>query len=525
MQKDLRVLLFEITKRCNAACDHCGSRCEIEGEESLTKEDILNTLRDIKQNIGTGVMLNISGGEPLMRKDLFEIMTEATALGFDWGMVTNGALITPDKIALMKASGMKTITISLDGLQETHNNLRHIPDGFNRVIDALKMLKQANFLDCLQITFTANHKNVYEFPEIYRIMRRIGIDSIRLGMIDDIGRASDNRGLMLTKEEMEFLFWFANKMNKRGKLPIEWGCPHYFHNKADKRGFLCFAGIYAASILANGDIFVCPNVPRRPEFIQGNIKKDSFSRVWEEGFTYFRNRPLPEGCKGCKYEKQCAGDSLHSMDFDTDTPKFCYHKIFEQDQHQRYQAFLEKKYGRLIKEQVGDDMTAPRVIMEPGAYADLRAIFHMGSKHPVSMYEQQLGLVGFKLGRDYVIRYVFPDDGHNRYKDFALFRKDNWNKALRETQVIRDNYYYSDDKADYVGTGGLRFLGFAHTHPIQSELRYSVGDEALHRRMSKLLKGNYIGILANPADDTIGAYVGEQIKQGNLILLSKGEES
>lgn len=521
MKIDLRNLLLEMTLRCNAACDHCGSRCETEGDGGLSKEDILGTLRDIKENIGTDVMINVTGGEPLMRRDLFEIMEGVTALGFDWGMVSNGALITEAVVDKMKVAGMKTITISLDGLQETHDSLRHIPDGFHKVLGALQMLKKADFLDCLQITFTANHRNVYEFPEIYRIMRRIGIDSIRIGFIDDIGRASDNQQLMLTKEEMEFLFWFVNRMNKKGKLPIEWGCPHYFHNKAEHRGFRCFAGIQAASILANGDIFVCPNVPRRPELIQGNIKQDSFSKVWREGFQYFRERLLPEMCKGCKYEKECAGDSIHSMDFEKNSPKFCYRRIFEEGQHKKYYEFLKRKYGRLVKEQVYDDENAPRVYIEPDAYEDMRRIFHMGMKHPLSMYEQQLGLVGFKLGRDYVVRYVFEDNGHLRYKDNAIFTKRLVKKALSETKIICENYYFSDDKGDYMGTGGLRLLGFAHTHPIQSELSYSVGDELIHRRMNKLLKGHYIGILANPSDDTIGAYVGAEILQANLILLSR----
>ncbi|MBR3438200.1 MAG: radical SAM protein, partial [Clostridia bacterium] len=76
----LYTLLIEITKKCNAACDQCGSRCDINSEEILTKEQILSAMRDLKENIGTYTMINISGGEPLLRKDLFEIMTEITAM-------------------------------------------------------------------------------------------------------------------------------------------------------------------------------------------------------------------------------------------------------------------------------------------------------------------------------------------------------------------------------------------------------------------------------------------------------------
>ena len=75
-------LLIEITQKCNAACDQCGSRCDIHGEEPLKAETILAALEDIKENIGTYTMLNITGGEPLLRQDLFEIMTKASRMGF-----------------------------------------------------------------------------------------------------------------------------------------------------------------------------------------------------------------------------------------------------------------------------------------------------------------------------------------------------------------------------------------------------------------------------------------------------------
>ena len=70
---DLRILLVEITQKCNAACEQCGSRCDSAGEEKLTKEEILSVFRDVKEHFGTGVMLNITGGEPLLRKEFLKI--------------------------------------------------------------------------------------------------------------------------------------------------------------------------------------------------------------------------------------------------------------------------------------------------------------------------------------------------------------------------------------------------------------------------------------------------------------------
>ena len=132
-----------------------------------------------------------------------------------------------------------------------------------------------------------------------------------------------------------------------------------------------------------------------------------------------------------------------------------------------------------------------------------------------------MGLVGYKTGDIYVIKYIFEDNGYKRYKDNAMFVKRIMDTARYETDVIKKNFPYSEDKDDYIGEHGkLEFLGFAHSHPVQSELQYSIGDELLHKRLVKKL-GNYIGILINPKDETIGAYIGEKIIQAELVILEK----
>ena len=230
----LYTLLIEITKKCNAACDQCGSRCDIHSEELLSKEQILAALADIKTHLGTGTMLNVTGGEPLLRRDLFEIMGQASAMGFDWGMVTNGSLITDGTIQKMRESGMKTITISVDGLRETHDSLRHLPGSFEHILAALKKLKAAAFLDHLQVTFTANRRNVSEFEALYRLLAPVGLDSIRVSVMDPIGRALDNADLLLTREEILYFSALVNRLNGAGRGPrIVWGCPHFLGGLLD----------------------------------------------------------------------------------------------------------------------------------------------------------------------------------------------------------------------------------------------------------------------------------------------------
>ena len=516
-------LLIEITKKCNAACDQCGSRCDIHSEEPLPAGAILAALRDIKENIGTYTMLNITGGEPLMRRDLFEIMTAASEMGFEWGMVTNGSLITEEVAEKMKLSGLKTVTISTDGLKETHDSLRHLPGSWDRIIAALKLLKAAAFLDHLQITFTANRRNVYEFEALYRIIAPIGIDSIRVSFMDPIGRAQEHTDLLLTREEILYLTGTVNRLNRAGRGPqIIWGCPHYLGTLLENRRFYCFAGIYNASVLANGDIFVCPNVERRPELIQGNILTDSFSEIWKNGFRVFRERTLPEKCRTCPHKDGCSGDSLHTRDFDTNEPRFCYRDDMEAPAAEKWKEAFFARHANLRFYEVSDGAPdAFELIIEPEAMRDISRYFHIGRLQPQSMYEQQMALIGFTYGNVGAVRYVIPCDGTLRAEDNAIFTNKILKTVDNELKIINNNYYKSADRA-LPGSAcdnakPMKFLGFIHSHPTQSELQYSVGDDDIHARMLKKF-GAYVGVLVNPAEGTMGAYYGKDLRQAKLVL-------
>lgn len=524
---DLRIILIEITQKCNMLCDQCGSRCNSHSGELLSKKDIIDALKDVKTNIGTDMMINISGGEPLMRTDLFDIMNEVSSMGFDWGMVSNGVLINDDVIERMKASQMKTITISIDGLEKTHDSLRHYNGAWKKIIENLKKLKAANFLDHLQVTFTANKRNVYEFKDLYDILNGIGLDSIRVSFIDPIGRAQDNLDLLLDTTEMEWLMNFANRVNNResiksGNTPIEWGCPHYLGKKLNRRTFECFTGINMASILYNGDIFVCPNVPRLPELVQGNIKEDSFSYIWKTGFEQFRNRKMfqSEQCRGCRHWKECKGDSIHTWDFENKKPKFCYSNFFEGNAANKRMESI-KQYREDIETgigfETGDTESNMTLIIEKEAWKDIKTFFHFGKKHPVSMHEQQLGLFGFRLSKyGYVLRYVYKSRIKRLDRDLAMFELDTMKEMQGELEILKRNIPESDDK-DKLLIGSIKFLGFMHSHPIQEELQYSIGDEAIHRVLARKYK-NYMGILVNPVKEAIGGYYGREIKELKLIV-------
>ena len=179
------ILFLEVTSRCNAFCDHCGSRCTADQKEELPAETFKNVLDSVAKHFGTkDIMINVTGGEPLMRKDLFEITGYADKLGFKWGLVTNGMLITDEVIEKMKKTHMSTISISLDGLKLTHEKFRHVPGCFDKIITAIQKLKKEDFIEHIQVTFIVTKKNIIELPEVYRLLNMLEIDSLRISGIE-----------------------------------------------------------------------------------------------------------------------------------------------------------------------------------------------------------------------------------------------------------------------------------------------------------------------------------------------------
>ena len=116
----LRWLFFEITDKCNLECRHCGSSCTTEGTY-LTANDIRRTLETIGTDKPT---ICLTGGEPLMHPDFFGIAECIRDMGFAWGMTTNATLIDDESAAKLRQAGMSTVSVSLDGTEKSHDQLR-----------------------------------------------------------------------------------------------------------------------------------------------------------------------------------------------------------------------------------------------------------------------------------------------------------------------------------------------------------------------------------------------------------------
>lgn len=312
---DLSYLFWECTLRCNINCLHCGSDCHRDYQQKdMPAKDFLEVCRCISQHYDPNhVMVIISGGEPLMRKDLEAVGIELNKMGFPWGMVTNGYAMTTQRFQNLLQAGLGSITLSLDGFEEAHNWLRGRNDSFQRALNTLRMMTQVPDLVCDAVT-CVTQRNIASLQEFKEFLIQQGLKRWRLFSIIPIGRAADNPDFQLSDEDLYNLVVFIRQTRREGRIRVDYGCEGFFgdlEGEVRNSFYFCRAGITVASVLADGSISACPNIDRA--FIQGNIYTDDFLDVWNKGFDAMRNREwLKTGvCEDCEAFKWCRGNGFH----------------------------------------------------------------------------------------------------------------------------------------------------------------------------------------------------------------------
>ena len=348
----LQQLFWESTLRCNVHCLHCGSDCSSsEITPDMPAEDFLRVIdQSVTPHVDPHkVLIIISGGEPLMRKDLAEVGAALKQRGYPWGMVTNGLALTEKRFKELMAAGLRSIAISFDGLELDHNWLRQHPLAFEGATRAIKLAAQYGVqrgstvvqhssklsntereaLNNIEqapapaeqpngliwdVVTCVNQRTINQLDEMQQYLWSLGVRNWRLITIDPMGRAAENPELILTPEQHRQVLDYIREKRKQG-LHISYSCegfmPDYEMEVRDHL-FHCAAGISIASILIDGSISACTSV--RGKYYQGNIYKDDFWEVWENGFEPYRNRKWMkklEPCNNCKLFRYCEGGGMH----------------------------------------------------------------------------------------------------------------------------------------------------------------------------------------------------------------------
>lgn len=529
----LRVLFWEATLRCNAYCAFCGSRCgDVPCTEELSQQEICQVLKQIADRLDASqIMLNVTGGEPLLRKDLTEIMQYAVSLGYHWGLVTNGMLLDAACIAGLQKAGLKTISVSIDGLHDTHDSLRGVQGGLAAVIRNLHLIAEAGFLEAVMITTVVSQRNIGELEQIKKLLKTLPVDVWRICPVDPIGRAADNRELCLTREQMRRVYDDIAKLRQE-RLPFQvtTSCSHYlgsYEFRTRAFPFQCHAGRTTGSILANGDIFVCPNVPRLPALLQGNVRTHDFVDVWNEGFAFFRDHESRHvgRCSGCAYYASCKADSLHTWDFTRSQPDFCMMdyammppSVADTCETRALSSVIQEIKGQ--QEKLSDAMVKAQslskdiVVITPDAVRCIFDHFAWGTAEP--SVEKLCALMG----------HIY----RNPETEEEAFIVCVETVLCLDTPAATDNTLVIDrhiekQVAAHAAAGGhsLLHVGYMHSHPNDLEIAMSAGDFTWHRYLYEDDWRKALTIILNPQKQHIAAYTGPAAGHTELHLLGYRE--
>lgn len=331
------VVVWETTYKCNAKCIHCGSDCaSVEKPKELTTAQCLDIIQDLEY-LGAKFVI-LSGGDPLLRKDLGALAAALNRADIDVGIITNALAVNEESIKVIKAMNTKGLGMSLDGAEPyMHDYIRGHKGTFNAVMNAIRLCKE-NGIEPSIVT-TIHKLNFAHLPKMRDLLISLGVKYWQIQYADFIGRMP--REAMLTEGQFFELSKFI--------LDLQVNYRKYFKavTGADVMGYMsdyatrlqgpwigCHAGMKALGLGSDGSVRGCLSL-QRDEYIEGYITPERRLRdIWNDKNAFAYNRQfdismLTGYCKECKYAYICKGGCIRSATSECDKRcnPYCLYKI------------------------------------------------------------------------------------------------------------------------------------------------------------------------------------------------------
>ncbi len=317
-------IAWEITGRCNLNCIHCRSSSTMGSDQGDFTLDEARSLIDEITSFAKPVVV-LSGGEPLLRKDVFEIASYGTAKGLRMALATNGTLVDDEVCEKIKQSGIRIVSLSLDGSRaEIHDDFRHQTGAFEATLRAAEYLKKNDIEFLINSSFTKRNQD--DIPNVYRLAGEIGAVAWYMFMVVPMGRGEELMAELISKEDYdEILRWHFDMELQETEMLVRPTCaPHYYRviqQEAKAKGIDfkrrnlkfgtggakgCIAAQSIAFIGSRGDVQPCSYFPRAA----GNVRDKSFREIWESSALFNDIRSFKDykgRCGSCEYLGVCGG--------------------------------------------------------------------------------------------------------------------------------------------------------------------------------------------------------------------------
>ena len=326
------VVIWNLIRRCNLTCKHCYSiSADIDFKGELSTDEVCTVMDDLKA-FGVPVLI-LSGGEPLLRPDIFELSRRAKDMGFYVGLSSNGTLIDADNINDIAAVGYDYVGISIDGIKKTHDLFRRKQGAFDASMDGIRLCREHGIKVGLRFTLTED--NAVELPDMLQLMQAEDINKFYLSHLNYAGRGNRNRDsdvqLGITRQAMELLFETAlehaqdgsdleivtGNNDADGAFLLQWVMQR-FPDRADHIAAKLrqwggnSSGVNIANIDNLGDV--------HPDtfwwhYGLGNVRDRPFSEIWVDTSDPIMKglkaspRRIKGRCGECRYFDICGGNT------------------------------------------------------------------------------------------------------------------------------------------------------------------------------------------------------------------------
>jgi radical SAM protein with 4Fe4S-binding SPASM domain len=300
-------VLWDSTRKCNLNCIHCSARDPYERELSFEEaKTLINTLSEMRVSC-----FRVTGGEPLMRKDMLEILSYATEKGLTTSLATNGYLIDEKTAEKIVKTGVSLVQVSIDGTAQAHNYVRNDQRSFEKALFAVEYLKKS---DCrkVSVSTTVMPHNLDTLKDLGEILIEKEVDFWNIGTVMPVGNARDKPELYLNREKFRILMDFIISSKKEIEIDLGENFPFLgeYEEKIRKRPLICPAGILSCCVGVDGHVRGCPDQEDCDKNREGSILKERFADIWAEGFKGYRRREIlktDKKCSSCASKNACFG--------------------------------------------------------------------------------------------------------------------------------------------------------------------------------------------------------------------------
>ena len=316
----LRIVFWETTSACNLHCVHCRADAgpQPRPHEMGTQEAIefIDDLASFAKPI-----LILSGGEPLVRPDIFDLARHAVGLGLRTCLASNGTLLTPDVAQRIADAGIARVSISLDGARaETHDAFRGIAGAYEAALQGIHNLK--THAVPFQVNTTVARHNLAELDDLLHLTQQLGAAALHIFLLVPVGcglEIADEQ--MISPDDYERVLNWVYDMSQTSAVQLKATCaPHYFRIVRQRGGHTpkpqphgmgavtkgCLAGQTVCFVSSTGEVFPCGYLPASA----GNVRDTSLRAIWEsaETFRLLRDSNALKGkCGACEYKRICGG--------------------------------------------------------------------------------------------------------------------------------------------------------------------------------------------------------------------------